>query len=429
MSRPASAEDWIMTSKAYDLQLNLPQSLFGYDVLEFLGEGAASAIYAVSDPQTKQLYALKYVVRKTDKHERFIEQLHNELHAGQSVSHPSLRRIIDLKVNRTLLRRTIDAALIMELFDGEPLENRPPRTILESLDRFIQVGQGIEAIHAAGFVHSDLKPNNILLGADGSVRVIDLGQACKSGTIKPRVQGTPDYMAPEQVKCQPVTFRTDIFNFGTTLYWTLCGKHIPTLFRIKKAENSFLLDAQMAAPHAMNPHVPETLSNLVMECVRSSASKRPETMSDVVRRLEIMRHALQRDARAASADAATAIIETAPSRRSPSDNRALRPPQTPLSFTMTVRLLGEPGPPRPVLSLVVKFTLARSRGVTVSSHCSRDHDPSISRSHFPLARRRALQVDDRSLRPGPARRVNALSGSEKKVNRNFIVRRGPLGND
>ncbi len=273
-------------------------------MLEFLGEGAATAIYAVSDPDTKQLYALKYVVRKTEKHDRYIEQLQSEMLVGQAVRHPSLRRIIDLKINRTLLRRTIDAALIMELFDGEPLENRPPRTILESLDRFIQVGQALEAMHAEGFVHCDLKPNNILLRSDGSVRVIDLGQACKSGTIKPRVQGTPDYMAPEQAKCQPITFRTDIFNFGATLYWTLCGKHIPTLFRIKKAENSFLLDAQMASPHAMNPLVPETLSNLVMECVRSSASKRPETMVEVVRRLEIIRHALQRDARAASSSSA-----------------------------------------------------------------------------------------------------------------------------
>lgn len=297
-----------MTARSYDLDLNLPKSLFGYDVLEFLGEGAASVIYAVSSPQTNQLYALKYVVRKTEKHDRFIEQLHNELHVGQAVRHPSLRRIIELKVNRTLLRRTIDAALVMELFDGEPLENRPPRTIIESLDRFIQVGEALEAMHAAGFVHCDLKPNNILLRPDGSIRVIDLGQACKSGTVKPRVQGTPDYMAPEQAKCQPVTFRTDIFNFGATFYWTLCGKHIPTLFRIKKAENSFLLDAQMASPQAMNPHVPETLSNLVMECVRSSPSKRPQTMSDVVRRLEIIRHGIQR----AASDNANADPEPAP---------------------------------------------------------------------------------------------------------------------
>ncbi len=285
-----------MTTRPHESQFNLPKSLFGYDFLEFLGEGAASAIYAVSDPDTRQLYALKHVIRKTDKHDRFIEQLASELHVGTAVRHPSLRRILELKVNRTLLRRVIDAALIMELFDGEPLENRPPRTLLDVLDRFIPTGEALEAMHAAGYVHCDIKPNNILLGSDGSVRLIDLGQACKSGTIKPRVQGTPDFMAPEQAKCEAVTFRTDIFNFGATLYWTLTGKHVPTLFRIKKAENSFLLDAQMASPKAMNPDVPEPLSNVVMECVRSSAAKRPASMMDVVRRLETIRHAMRRHA-------------------------------------------------------------------------------------------------------------------------------------
>ena len=63
-----------MTSRKYELQSDLPKSIFGYDVLEFLGEGAASAIYAVSEPQTRQLYALKYVVRKTDKDDRHIDR-------------------------------------------------------------------------------------------------------------------------------------------------------------------------------------------------------------------------------------------------------------------------------------------------------------------------------------------------------------------
>ena len=127
-----------MSSRTYELQSDLPKSIFGYDVLEYLGEGAASVIYAVSDPKTRQLYALKYVVRKTEKHDRFIDQLESEFQVGRAVRHPGLRRIIDLKINRTLLRRVTDAALIMELFDGEPLENRRPRTILETMDRFIR---------------------------------------------------------------------------------------------------------------------------------------------------------------------------------------------------------------------------------------------------------------------------------------------------
>ena len=96
------------------------QKLLHYDVIERLGEGARSVIYAVSDPTTKQLYALKHVVRAKDKDIRFIEQLEAEHAVGQHVKHPGLRRTFDLKINKNLLRKPTDAALVMELFDGRP---------------------------------------------------------------------------------------------------------------------------------------------------------------------------------------------------------------------------------------------------------------------------------------------------------------------
>jgi serine/threonine protein kinase len=125
--------------------------------------------------------------------------------------------------------------------------------------------------------------------------VIDLGQTCKVGTAKKRIQGTPDFIAPEQVKCLPVTVKTDVFNFGATLYWCLCGRKLPTLFTLKKAENSFLVDDQMASPHDCNPMIPEPLSNLVMECVRTNPAKRPQDMAELTRRLEIIEHAIHRN--------------------------------------------------------------------------------------------------------------------------------------
>ena len=128
-----------------------------------------------------------------------------------------------------------------------------------------------------GYVHCDLKPNNIMLGSDGQVKVIDLGQACKINTVKKRIQGTPDYIAPEQVKCEAVTPRTDVYNFGATLYWVLTGKNLPTLYTMKRSDNSFLVDTKIDSPRDLNPKVPENLSNLVMECVRVNPAKRPET--------------------------------------------------------------------------------------------------------------------------------------------------------
>jgi serine/threonine protein kinase len=270
----------------------LPKKLFGYDVVDFLGEGAGSRIYVVSNPANNQLYALKYVVRKEEKDIRFVEQLEAEHEVSSKFRHPGLRRAYDLKINRTVLRRVTDAALVLELFDGAPLETNPPQRTSEMVAVFARTAEALAALHAMGYVHCDLKPNNILIGPAGDVKVIDFGQACKVGTVKERIQGTPDYIAPEQVKCEPCTHRTDVFNFGATMYWGLTGRKIPTLFTIKRSENSFLVDSEIATPREVNPRVSEPLSQLVMDCVRTRPEKRPGEMGELARRLDVMHHAI-----------------------------------------------------------------------------------------------------------------------------------------
>jgi serine/threonine-protein kinase len=272
----------------------LPRSVMGYEVIDYIGEGAASLLYAVSHPETAQNYALKHVKPKSDKEQRFVEQLETEYHVGQLVRHAGLRRSIEMKVNRTLFRKVTEAALVLELFDGQPLDSLPLRSTVGVVDIFIQVAEALDALHGIGYVHCDLKPNNILVNAQGEVKVIDLGQACAVGKAKSRIQGTPDYIAPEQVKCASVTPQTDIYNLGATLYWALTGTHIPTLYTLKRTENSFLVDGQLASPKDLNPLVPDQLSNLVMECVRTNPAKRPQGMRDIILRLEIVRHVLRK---------------------------------------------------------------------------------------------------------------------------------------
>ncbi len=285
-----------------------PRSLFGYDVIDRIGEGAGSTIYAVSDPKNNHLYALKHVVNSGDKTIRFVEQLEAEHAVGQIVRHAGLRRTFDLKINKNLLFKVTDAALVMELFDGRMLEFAKPRTILGQIDVFIKTAQALDALHGLGYVHCDLKPNNILLNDVGEVKVIDLGQAAKLGTAKKRIQGTPDFIAPEQVQCQPVTYRTDVFNLGATMYWALAERRLPTLFTVKKKENSFLLDARIETPHSINSQVPQQLSNLVMECVKTSPVKRPKDMSEVVSRLEVIRHAIAKTATPPSESSESVVV-------------------------------------------------------------------------------------------------------------------------
>jgi serine/threonine-protein kinase len=266
----------------------LPRNLYGYEVIDFLGEGAGSIIYVVSDPVTAQLYALKQVVVKNEKEQRFVDQLLNEYEIGIKVRHPLLRRCIDLKVNKTLLRKVTDAGLVMEMVEGASCEARPPEDINTAVDIFRQTADALHALNQAGYVHCDLKPNNIMVSAEGAVKVIDLGQACPIGSVKTRIQGTPDFISPEQVKCEPVTVATDVYNLGATMYAILTGQKLPTLFTLKKGENSFLVADAIPQPHEINPAVPPNLSNLVMECCRVTPAKRPADMGELSRRLDII---------------------------------------------------------------------------------------------------------------------------------------------
>jgi eukaryotic-like serine/threonine-protein kinase len=278
----------------------MAQKLLHYDVLERLGEGARSTIYAVSDPSTKQVYALKHVVRDEQKDIRFIEQMETEFEISRQFSHPNLRRSLELKINKSLLLKVTEAFLLMELVDGKPLDVRPPPNhspegLLAICDTFIQAAQGLKAMHQMGYAHCDIKPNNILRNEKGQVKIIDFGQSCKIGTIKERIQGTPDFIAPEQVSRRPISVQTDVFNLGATLYWALTGRHIPTLYTVnKKGENSFLLDTRIDTPSDLNRQVPPALSKLVMECISTRPQKRPPDMDDVINRLEISRHVLMK---------------------------------------------------------------------------------------------------------------------------------------
>jgi eukaryotic-like serine/threonine-protein kinase len=275
--------------------LAMPRRVFQYEIIDRIGSGAGSIIYVVSHEQTQQLYALKHVIKRTEKDERFLDQLENEYKISRQFTHPALRRAIEMRDDKNMFKKASQAALVMELFDGESLESRRRGDVVETIRIFAQVAKGLAALHAMSYAHCDLKPNNILVNADGEVKIIDFGQACRLGSVKERIQGTPDFIAPEQVKREPITAKTDVFNFGATLYVSLTGRNIPTLYTVKKGNNSFLVDEAIPSPREVDPDVPEQLSNLVMECIRTNTAKRPE-LADVIRRLEVLEFSARRRA-------------------------------------------------------------------------------------------------------------------------------------
>ena len=275
----------------------MSNKLLHYDVLERLGTGAGSVIYAVADPVTKQRFALKHVVRNNPKDIRFVEQMETEFALSKQFAHPNLRRSYDLKINKSMLLKITEAYMVMELFEGEALDIYLPPSMHDVFDAFVQAAHGLKALHQMGYVHCDIKPNNILRDRAGRVKVIDFGQSCKIGAVKERIQGTPDYIAPEQVARKPMSIQTDVFNLGATLYWALTGKHIPTFYTIKKGgDDSLLSDDLIAKPIDLNPKIPQPVSNLITECISTRSSKRPADMDQVVARLEIGKHLLEKEA-------------------------------------------------------------------------------------------------------------------------------------
>jgi serine/threonine protein kinase len=283
-----------------------PRKIGQYTVLAKLGEGAASMLYAVQNPKDKQVSALKYVEKTNEKSQRFLDQVEQEYVIGSKLDHESIRKIRKLIKHRKLLKVTA-LSMIMELIDATTLDQQLPKNHSQAVCIFLQVAKGLAHMHGRGFVHADMKPNNVLVEEDGTVKIIDLGQACSIGTIKKRIQGTPGYMAPEQAHRGEITPKTDIYNLGAMMYWVLVGEVIPTAMPPKNTTDSLLggaVDADKVElptpPHERNPRIHSLLSKQIMDCVQPSSTNRPESMTVVVNRLELIQDVLNEPAKAVS---------------------------------------------------------------------------------------------------------------------------------
>lgn len=270
------------------------KEIAGYRVLAKLGQGAASDIYVVQDPKSKQVWALKHVIKDDEKSQRFIEQIEREYEVGSKLDHPHIRKVFRLIRHRKFFQVRA-ASLLMELVDAATFDQRLPKTDAEAVRFFSQVARGLAHMHSRGYVHADMKPNNVLVTEQGEAKIIDLGQACRVGTVKPRIQGTPGYMAPEQAHRQAITAQTDVYNFGAMMYWVLIREVIPTALPPKSENDSLYtgaIDAEMVEmpkpPEKKRPGTHPLLSKQIMDCIQVRPEDRPESMEMVANRLELI---------------------------------------------------------------------------------------------------------------------------------------------
>lgn len=262
----------------------------GYNIVEKLGVGARSQIYQVVRPETGEVFALKRVIRAEHEDTRFLEQAVTEYEVSSKLDHPYLRKCHEIKRIRSWMKLT-EVQVVMEYVKGTSLDKRRPERIDEAVDIFLKLAEGLDALHQTGHIHADIKPNNVLLTHDHSVKIIDFGQSCPIGHRKPRIQGTPDYIAPEQVERRTLTPQTDVFCLGATLYWVLTDRTYPTLISKKGRPDQGLMRA-VPSPQTLNPEVPSVLSRLVMESCSHRRSDRPRDMKQVINKLEMSHHVL-----------------------------------------------------------------------------------------------------------------------------------------
>ncbi|RUL89774.1 serine/threonine protein kinase [Tautonia sociabilis] len=254
-----------------------------YEVVKPLGAGAGSTILLIRDKATGRKYALKVVRRQGPEDDIYVNQALVEWKAARMLNHPGILKVLDCRVKKSWFRTT-GVELLMEYVDGLVLDDVGTLSVPKLLAIFRRVADAMVHMHRRGVYHGDLKPGNLMLSQAGEVKVIDFGTAWIQGEDKARVQGTPYYMAPEQSERRVIDEKTDLYNFGATMYRMFTGEYVN--LGIPGLDNGRVNRARMQTPAALNDAIPVPLSDLIMECVARNPDRRPSGMAEVKARLD-----------------------------------------------------------------------------------------------------------------------------------------------
>jgi len=258
-----------------------------YEISRLLGQGGMGAVYQARDRELDREVALKVIRAEMAANPQVLSRFKQELILARKITHSSVIRIFDLGEASGL------KFITMEFIEGEDLQSLLRREgkvkPAEAARIMIQVCRALEAAHAEGVIHRDLKPQNIMLGKGGRACVMDFGIARsvvgEGLTETGAVIGTPDYMSPEQAKGLQADARSDLFSFGIIFYELLSGK------------NPFDADTAMGKlwkrtseparpPSDLDKAIPQPLSDIVKKCLEIDPQKRFASATELLQQLE-----------------------------------------------------------------------------------------------------------------------------------------------
>jgi serine/threonine protein kinase len=273
------------------------QTLSHYRILEKLGEGGMGVVYKARDLRLDRFVCIKVLRPEQLKDESRKQRFIQEAKSASSLNHPNIITIHE-----------IDQAdgtdfMVMEFVAGKTLQQLIPGgglPLVDVLKYAIPIASALAAANARGITHRDIKPGNIMVGANGIVKVLDFGLAklraqeenadgttetLKGQTEEGTVVGTAAYMSPEQAQGKPVDERSDIFSFGAVLYEMLTGRRafqganrMSTLASILQQEPKPLAE--------LDSRIPRELERIVMRCLRKDPDRRFQHMADLKVALE-----------------------------------------------------------------------------------------------------------------------------------------------
>ena len=260
-----------------------------YEILERIGTGGMAIVYEAKCHRLNRLVAIKILKSDLAQNEEFRRRFNAESQAVAQLSHPNIVSVYDVSRGGDM------EYIVMELIDGitlkQYMEKRGQLNWRESLHFITQIMRGLSHAHSRGIIHRDIKPQNIMVLRDGSVKVADFGIACladSAQTLTQEALGSVHYISPEQARGDRPDARSDIYSSGVVLYEMLTGR-LP--FEGESAVSVAIqhLSSIPLAPREINPDIPEQLELICMKAMAPDLEHRYQSADAMIADLEAFR--------------------------------------------------------------------------------------------------------------------------------------------